>query len=60
MSGIRLQEQPAASGGQYLVEMGAVGVGDEDLPEGGVGYHHLYYPAHTRGVKLVKKVVEQQ
>ena len=45
--------------GDYLVKVGAVGVGDEDLAKTVAG-HDIDDALHTAGVQLVKDVVEQQ
>ena len=47
------------SGAEYLVEMVAIGIGDEYLSEVVAG-HQTYNLLHTLGVELVEDVVEQQ
>ena len=45
--------------GQYLVEVLAVGIGDEDLPELRVA-HHLDDLRHPLGVELVENIVQEE
>ena len=47
------------SGAEYLVEMVAIGIGDEYLSEVVAG-DEAHYLLHTLGIELVKDVIEQQ
>ena len=59
-AGIDMPEGVVGTGAaHYLVEMGAVGIGDEYLAKARAGYK-LHYALHTCGVELVEYVVEQE
>lgn len=43
-----------------LIEMFAIGVGYENLPESTRSAYDIHYPTHTAGIKFVENIVEQQ
>ena len=53
------QAMAATMAGDDFIEVGAVGVGDENLSEAVAG-HYIDDALHAAGVEFVKDVVEQQ